>query len=139
MSRKRRIRVRKRGGGTEDFKIDKFRSSLLRSGADPGMTATILFELERATDALLIPNGALRFDPERKPEMVNWRPGKGRPMQPRVFKLAGESLVEITVELGISDGSFTQLKAGDLSAGDVVVIGWDLSRQRPRGRRTSFF
>jgi len=34
MSRKRKIRVRKRNGGTEDFRIDKFRSSLLRSGAD---------------------------------------------------------------------------------------------------------
>jgi hypothetical protein len=45
MSRKRRIRVRKRNGGTEDFRIDKFRSSLLRSGADPGMVQIVLDEV----------------------------------------------------------------------------------------------
>ncbi len=42
MSRQRRIRVRKRGGGTEDFRVDKFRSSLLRSGADPGVVDIVL-------------------------------------------------------------------------------------------------
>jgi hypothetical protein len=45
MSRKRRIRVSKRGGGTENFRVDKFRSSLLRSGADPGTVDIVLDEV----------------------------------------------------------------------------------------------
>jgi hypothetical protein len=45
MGRKRKIRVRKRSGGSEDFRIDKFRSSLLRSGADPGVVDIVLDEV----------------------------------------------------------------------------------------------
>lgn len=42
MGRKKRISVRKAGGGSEDFNTGKFRSSLLRAGAEPEMIELIL-------------------------------------------------------------------------------------------------
>jgi HlyD family secretion protein len=100
----------------------------------PGMTATILFEVARADDAVLIPNAALRFDPRREPEQVRER-GRGSPMRPRVFKIPPDpnaAILEVTVEPGISDGKSTQLLGGDLQEGDTVVVGFELSQQRPR-------
>ena len=106
----------------------------------PGMTATIMFEIERADDVLTTPNAALRFDPDRKPMQANnRRPGRGAAIKPRVFTLADGQLREVEVELGINDGSFTQIVAGELKEGDRVVVerattGRGPSRPRmPRG------
>jgi multidrug efflux pump subunit AcrA (membrane-fusion protein) len=43
-------------------------------------------------------------------------------MQPRVFRLDGSELVEVPVELGLSDGKFTEIKCDALNAGDAVVV-----------------
>jgi HlyD family secretion protein len=89
----------------------------------PGMTATILFQVAKAEDVLIVPNAALRFNPEVKPADANPnRPARGQKMQSRVHRLEGERLVEVPVELGLNDGSFTEIKAGELKAGDRVVI-----------------
>jgi HlyD family secretion protein len=89
----------------------------------PGMTATIMFEVAKAEDVLMVPNAALRFDPQTVPAEINWRrPGRGKPMQPRVFRLDGSALVEVPVELGLNDGSFTEVKSQLLSQGDPVVV-----------------
>lgn len=105
----------------------------------PGMTATIMFEVDRADDVLMTPNAALRFDPDRKPMRVNnRRPGRGTPIKPRVFTLAGGQLREVEVELGINDGSFTQIVAGKLKEGDQVVVERAMTGRgtsRPRMRR----
>lgn len=90
----------------------------------PGMTATILFEVAKAEDALLVPNAALRFDPNAQALGMDFmKPGRGRAGRPRVFKLGPENeLVEVQVEPGLNDGSVTQLVSGDLKAGDRVVV-----------------
>jgi HlyD family secretion protein len=105
----------------------------------PGMTATITFEIARADEVLAVPNAALRFDPQHKPQAVHWRPGRAEPMQQRVFKLNGvEGLVEVPVVLGLNDGSMTQVLSGDLAAGDIVVTGLDPQSTPPSsGRRRS--
>lgn len=89
----------------------------------PGMTATILFEIEKAENVLIVPNTALRFDPNAaSTAMIDWRqPGKGRVAKPRVFKMVNESLVEIPLELGLNDGSSTQIVSGEIKDGDAVV------------------
>jgi HlyD family secretion protein len=90
----------------------------------PGMTATILFEVAKAEDVLVVPNAALRFSPEAAVAAaeVDWRrPGRGQPMQSRVFRLEGTALVAVPVELGLNDGSFTEVKSGGLKDGDPVV------------------
>ncbi len=89
----------------------------------PGMTATILFEIEKAENVLIVPNTALRFDPNAaSTASINWmQPGKGRVARPRVFKMVNESLVEIPLELGLNDGSSTQIVSGEIKDGDDVV------------------
>jgi HlyD family secretion protein len=89
----------------------------------PGMTATILFEVARADDVLIVPNAALRFDPVAASAAVDWnRPGRGRPRQPRVFRLDSTGKpAEVTVEPGLNDGAVTQIAAGSVKEGDAVV------------------
>jgi len=89
----------------------------------PGMTATILFEVARAEDVLLVPNAALRFDPRPPQAATDWtKPGRGRPAAPRVFRLEADQLVEVPIEPGLTDGSFTEVRGGALREGDRVVI-----------------
>jgi HlyD family secretion protein len=104
----------------------------------PGMTATILLQVAKADDVLMVPNAALRFNPQTQPADTDWnRPGRGRPLQPRVFRLTGDTLVEIPIEPGLNDGSFTELKSGELNPGDRVVVEQQArggsAGQRPSG------
>jgi HlyD family secretion protein len=89
----------------------------------PGMTATILFQVAKVENVLSVPNAALRFDPQVNNAEIDWRrPGKGQPIQPRVYRLEGAELVQVPVELGLNDGTFTELKSGALQEGDKVVV-----------------
>ena len=89
----------------------------------PGMTATISFEVARAEDVLIVPNAAMRFNPATTPQLANSRrPGRARPMAPRVYKLAGGQLVEVPIDPGLTDGSATEIRSGDLREGSEVVI-----------------
>ena len=89
----------------------------------PGMTATVSFEVARADNALIVPNAAMRFNPVAAPADSDFgRPGKARKMQPRVFKLDAGRLVEVPIEPGLTDGSFTEVRSGELQEKDAVVI-----------------
>ncbi len=89
----------------------------------PGMTATILFQVARAEDVLMVPNAALRFNPQADTAAINWnRPGRGAPLKPRVFRLADHKLVEVPVELGLNDGTFTEVRAAQLREGEAIVV-----------------
>lgn len=91
----------------------------------PGMTATIVFEVAKTADALIVPNAALRFDPaaSRAGDTGGWgRPARATPIKPRVFRLAGDRLEEVNVELGLNDGSSTAITSGELKEGDRVVV-----------------
>lgn len=89
----------------------------------PGMTATIMFEVAKAENVLMVPNAALRFNPQTVAAEVDWRrPGRGKPIQPRVFRLDGTVLAEVPVELGLNDGSFTELKCDSLNEGEAIVV-----------------
>lgn len=90
----------------------------------PGMTATILFEVAKVEDVLAVPNAALRFDPNAGASPVDFfRPGRGRPAKPRVYKLGPDNtLVEVSLETGLTDSSVTQVVSGEVAEGDKVVI-----------------
>ncbi|TWT40432.1 Macrolide export protein MacA [Phycisphaerae bacterium RAS1] len=96
----------------------------------PGMTATVMFEVARVDDALQVPNAALRFNPSVNNNDLNWnRPGRGQKLQPRVFKLAADNqLTEVPVELGLNDGSFTQITSDKLQPGDHIVVELEAGR-----------
>lgn len=109
----------------------------------PGMTATILFEVAKADDVLVVPNAALRFNPKVNPAEIDFnRPGRGQARQPRVYTLATDGdLKEVKLELGLTDGSVTQVKGGELKEGDVVVTERDFvggaNRRSPGGGGTT--
>jgi HlyD family secretion protein len=87
----------------------------------PGMTASLTFEIARRDDVLRVPNAALRFAPtpamfaaiDQAPES----PSRG----PRVWQLADGLLVPVPVEIGLSDGSQTELINSHLTEGMAVV------------------
>lgn len=104
----------------------------------PGMTATIYFEVDRAEDALLVPNAAMRFNPDAEPEGGDWRRvGRARPMQPRVFVLQNGQPVPVEIIPGLTDGSYTKVSSGELREGDEVVLE-QIGRRSGRARAPGF-
>ncbi|MBI3811832.1 MAG: efflux RND transporter periplasmic adaptor subunit [Nitrospirae bacterium] len=87
----------------------------------PGMTANITIKVGHSNDALKLPNAALRYSPEKIPgqEVL---PKTVKDNGARVWILKNGKPVPVPVTLGLSEGSFTEVVAGDLSPGDEVVI-----------------
>jgi HlyD family secretion protein len=112
----------------------------------PGMTATVDIAIVDKQDILVVPNSALRFDPEfaasiGKPVDSNrtlvqsLSPGGGRRWrgtpppkpgstntEPRVWTLRDGEPVEIKVTPGITDGRTTEITGGDLTADTPVIV-----------------
>jgi len=96
----------------------------------PSMTADILCEVARHENVLKIPNAALRFKPESKPA----KSGKDTDSTkkrvrvergPRVWiqKPEGEGNQPVTVSLGITDGTFTEIRepAALMESQDIIT------------------
>jgi HlyD family secretion protein len=106
----------------------------------PYLTAGVHFILNRETNALLVPNSALRWSPssiaEVTPEARSSAlidppgntnsavaaPEKNNPQRTLWLK-AGDFVRPIEVTAGISDGANTSVTADGLREGDVVVTG----------------
>jgi HlyD family secretion protein len=112
----------------------------------PGMTATVDIAIVDKQDILVVPNSALRFDPEfaasiGKPVDSNrtlvqsLSPGGGRRWrgtpppkpgstntEPRVWTLRDGEPVEIKVTPGITDGRTTEITGGGLTADTPVIV-----------------
>ncbi|OWV96004.1 efflux RND transporter periplasmic adaptor subunit [Rhizobium sp. R693] len=105
----------------------------------PGMTATADVTVEAVKNTLMLPNSALRYAPPAA-ESPRSRGifGLLRPprMGPRTSNQGGESLTgakrriwvlkagkpaAVVIQVGSSDGQFTQIVSGDLKEGDAVV------------------
>ena len=119
----------------------------------PGMTANVQFLVAEKEDVLTIPNIALRFrPPEEKNEAEQLmtkeqgrvgsriaqrrtsRSGSGggaggggsegrRARQVKVYVLKGGKAEAVDVQVGITDGSKTEIVAGGLNENDQVIIG----------------
>jgi HlyD family secretion protein len=113
----------------------------------PGMTANVTFNYADRQDVLRISNAALRFKPsaDALPSVsatavaassgsagpgAGGRGGGGRGGGERkdkdsdkrtVWLQSGAGLSPLTIQLGVSDGSFTEIVSGDLKEGDSVV------------------
>lgn len=112
----------------------------------PGMTATVDIAIVDKKDILVVPNSALRFDPEYaasigKPDdgkrtlVQSLSPGGGRRWRgtpgpkpkteesgPRVFTLKDGEPLEIPVNLGITNGRVTEITGGDLTPDTPVIV-----------------
>jgi len=112
----------------------------------PGMTATVDIAIVDKKDILIVPNSALRFDPVAakeigKPDATkrtlvqSLSPGGGRRWRgapppragssdsaPKVWTLTNGEPAAIPVTTGITDGRFTEILDGELTAGTPLVI-----------------
>jgi HlyD family secretion protein len=115
----------------------------------PGMTANVQFLVSEKEDVLTIPNMALRFrPPEEKNEAQDLlrqqqsrtaprvgqrrtsRPGSGgagggapRVREVKVYVLKDAKSQPVEVQVGITDGSKTEVVGGELKENDAVIIG----------------
>lgn len=113
----------------------------------PGMTATADIAVAKSTDVLLVPNAALRFNPEtiaqldktaepKRTLVQSLSPGGGRrwwqgtpvpqaaprTQGPSVWTLKDGKPVEIPVQTGLTDGRFTEATGTDLLPGIPIII-----------------
>jgi HlyD family secretion protein len=89
----------------------------------PYMTANLQFEVDRRTDALLVPNSALRFKPSpqatggNRPEAGPEKPGQGV-----VWVEENGKVRPVTVQLGLTDGNQTEVLGGEIQPGMKLVV-----------------
>jgi HlyD family secretion protein len=109
----------------------------------PGMTATADIVVRKITDALLVPNAALRFTPvlgesnekqEKntsfirkmfpRPRRTNERKLQQKTAQhrQRVWILRQQNPVAVPVNIGLTDGNMTEITGGDITAGTELVV-----------------
>ncbi|HEV8724574.1 MAG TPA: efflux RND transporter periplasmic adaptor subunit [Candidatus Binatia bacterium] len=120
----------------------------------PGMTANVQFLVSEKEDVLTIPNMALRFKPpEEKNEAQDLlrqeqsraaprvgarrtsRPGGGggggsegrRMREVKIYVVKGSKAQSVDVQVGITDGSRTEVISGALNENDPVIIGMSSS------------
>ena len=129
----------------------------------PGMTANVQFLVSQKEDVLSIPNMAIRFKPpEEKNEAKELlrkeqsrtapRPGARRTSRSggggggearrlrevRIYLLRDAKAQPVDVQLGISDGSKTEVISGDLKENDPVIIGMASGAQSQTGVANPF-
>jgi HlyD family secretion protein len=95
----------------------------------PGMTADVSIITSVVKDVLRIPNAALRFVPSQAGRPVPAERG------PAVWVERNGQLTRVPVQIGLSDGSYTELVSGDLKEGDEVIVE---SQTKPAGRQPGF-
>ncbi|RKD35546.1 MULTISPECIES: efflux RND transporter periplasmic adaptor subunit [unclassified Rhizobium] len=92
----------------------------------PGMTASLNIITAHATNALRVPNQALRFEPtdagntSAAPTSVD---AKG----PHVWVQHNDTVIMVPVTIGVSDQSYTVIEAGELEPGDKIAFGEDVA------------
>ena len=96
----------------------------------PGMTAYVNVTVAERKEVLLVPNAALRFKPadgnnQKSGDATKKNTAKARrdAFSGKVYVLQQGKLSPIDVTLGITDSRNTEIVAGELKAGDQVVVG----------------
>jgi len=99
----------------------------------PGMTANVTIIIDQKQGVLKIPNAALRFKwmeekagekgkagvTPKRPEAVKDAPGR---RTQGLWILENDKPKRVPVTLGISDGNYTEIAAGDLKEGDAAIV-----------------
>jgi HlyD family secretion protein len=105
----------------------------------PGMTATATITVKQVTDALLVPNAALRFTPaevavkDKRTFLQRIMPGPPRMRRTpsaieakgpdrTVWVLRNGTPTAVAVTVGASDGKMTEVTGGDLKPGERVIV-----------------
>jgi HlyD family secretion protein len=100
----------------------------------PGMTANIRIPVLVRENILRVPNGALRYKPgdDKAGPAVKPLPQsqqKGSQIDQTVFVLNAAGIPEARkIQVGISDGLYTEVTSGDLREGEAVVLSESRSK-----------
>lgn len=112
----------------------------------PGMTANVQFLVSQKEDVLTIPNMAIRFKPpeqkDEAQELLRQQQSRAAPRvgarrtsrsggggggeggrRVRIYVLKNLKAQPVEVQLGITDGSKTEVRDGELNENDAVIIG----------------
>jgi HlyD family secretion protein len=90
----------------------------------PGMTANVSIITARKAGILLVPNSALRFKPKTQGETQDAslkktsKAGRGLAL----WVLENNKPKRISVKMGISDGSSTEIVSGQITEGQAVIV-----------------
>lgn len=87
----------------------------------PGMTASVKIIVGEVTDAVRIPNAALRFTPKTAGPPDRFHPASGKG---RIWILGSDNNPEpVVLNLGITDSVLTEMRSGPLKNGAKVIVG----------------
>jgi HlyD family secretion protein len=100
----------------------------------PYLTANVRFVLNRETNALLVPNSALRFNPSSNSQVASTahlseahaestKPTGQKKSQRTIWIKSADDIHPIEVTIGISDGANTAVTSDALHEGDEVITG----------------
>lgn len=92
----------------------------------PGMTANVRIVVSQRDHVLKVPNAALRFKPaDQGSDSVATAPASAEEgASAEVWQLAGSGQPHaIPIRTGISDGVYTEVLAGEIAAGQEVIVG----------------
>ena len=101
----------------------------------PGMTANVSLIVTEKNDILLVPNAALRFNPNVNTSLQpapRRRGGNVAAVEtPGVYVLMNKKPVKIEVEKGITDGTRTEILSG-VEEGTEVLVGFNLQPDKKK-------
>jgi HlyD family secretion protein len=94
------------------------------------MTANVSVIIETRHDVLRITNAALRFRMTDRPAGsgagsgagAGAKPGAGEKKGPSVWVLEQGTPKRVSIAPGISDGTYTEITAGDLREGQQIIV-----------------
>ena len=117
----------------------------------PYMTTNVQFELDKRTNVLKVPNAALAYlpqtedqvAPECRPELNKTMPsakemrvdGSGQELKNKglLWVQQGDFLRPISVHVGLSDGTMTEVESSELKEGQTVVVSEQRQTALPTG------
>ncbi len=105
----------------------------------PYLTANVKFLVSERHDVLLVPNAALRWTPpgaaagtgrtataagqRPAPAGATTEPGRQEPGRGTVWAPEGTTIKPVPVQVGLSDGAFTEVQSEALAEGAPVIVG----------------
>jgi HlyD family secretion protein len=88
----------------------------------PGMTATVLIEVERREDAFQVPHSALRFVPDLPEERLAKVRAAVAPGESLIWRAEGDDLKPLTVTTGIVGEKLTEVSGAGLADGMQIAM-----------------
>jgi HlyD family secretion protein len=90
----------------------------------PGMTANVKILVDHRDNALKIPNAAFRYRPVAGVAANTNQKTRGVAASQTVWTLGADGKPQpVEVQLGISDGTWTEVRSGNLPEGEPVILG----------------